>query len=76
MDTMYEYPIGALACLFPDMDGDAFARLVRNIREEGLMEPIAVWRGQVVDGRHRYRACLEAGNALRHSADVQNCTSP
>ena len=61
MDSMYKYPIGALANLFPDMDGDAFARLVRNIREEGLVEPIAVWRGQVVDGRHRYRACLEAG---------------
>ena len=61
MDSTYKYPIGALANLFPDMDGDAFARLVRNIREEGLVEPIAVWRGQVVDGRHRYRACLEAG---------------
>ena len=25
------------------------------------MDPITVWRGQVIDGRHRYAACAEAG---------------
>ena len=61
MDSTYKYPIGALANLFPDMDENIFAGLVRSIREDGLREPILVWRGDVVDGRHRYRACLEAG---------------
>ena len=27
----------------------------------GLQEPISVWRGQIVDGRHRLRACRETG---------------
>ena len=61
MDSTYKYPIGALANLFPDMDENIFAGLVRSIREDGLREPILVSRGEVVDGRHRYRACLEAG---------------
>ena len=25
------------------------------------MDPITVWQGQVIDGRHRYAACAEAG---------------
>ena len=29
-----------------------------SIREQGLLDPIAVWRGEVIDGRHRQRACL------------------
>ena len=41
-------------------DGD-FNGLVRSIRAVGLLEPIALWRGQVIYGRHRLRACLEAG---------------
>ena len=38
-----------------------FARLVASIRQDGLMDPITVWQGQVIDGRHRYAACAEAG---------------
>ena len=45
MDSTYKYPIGALANLFPDMDENIFAGLVRSIREDGLREPILVWRG-------------------------------
>ena len=61
MEELREYPIGALAYLFPDMDQPSFAGLVRSIGETGLLEPISIWRGQVVDGRHRYRACRQAG---------------
>ena len=61
MDSTYKYHIGPLANVFPDMDENIFAGLVRSIREDGLREPILVSRGEVVDGRHRYRACLEAG---------------
>ena len=56
-----QYPISEYALLFPDMDAGDYAGLVASIRELGLLEPIAVWRGQVIDGRHRCQACLEAG---------------
>ena len=56
-----DYPISEYATLFPDMDPGDYGRLVASIRDHGLLEPIAVWRGQVIDGRHRLRACLQAG---------------
>ena len=56
-----EYPISDLAGIFPEMTPEDFARLVASIREDGLMDPITVWQGQVIDCRHRYAACAEAG---------------
>ena len=61
MDMQKEYLISDLARIFPDMPPEDFARLVASIREDGLMDPITVWRGQVIDGRHRSAACAEAG---------------
>ena len=49
-----EYPISDLARIFPDMPPEDFAQLVASIREDGLMDPITVWQGRVIDGRHRY----------------------
>ena len=43
-----QYPISEYARLFPDMDAGDYAGLVASIRELGLLEPIAVWRGQVM----------------------------
>ena len=60
-----EYPISDLARIFPEMTPEDFARLVASIREDGLMDPITVWRGRVIDGRHRYAACAEAGGERR-----------
>jgi ParB-like chromosome segregation protein Spo0J len=53
--------IHPLAEIFPPMLDEAFAELVDDIRENGLREPIIVHEGQVLDGRNRYRACLELG---------------
>ena len=66
MDSTYKYPIGALANVFPDMDENIFAGLVRSIREDGLRDPILVWRGEVVDGRtgtgHVWRPAWNPGS--------------
>ena len=56
-----EFPVSEYAMLFPDMDPGDYERLVSSIRDGGLLEPVAVWRGEVLDGRHRLRACLETG---------------
>ena len=46
-----------------------------SIGENGLLEPVAVWRGEVIDGRHRLRACAEAGVEPRFS-QLEDATDP
>jgi hypothetical protein len=57
----YGMPIHPLCELFPLMDADSLAGLVADIRLHGLLSPIIVPEGQVVDGRNRLLACREAG---------------
>ena len=76
-----EYPISDLARIFPDMPPENFAPLVASIQEDGLMDPITIWRGEVIDGRHRYAACAEAGverrfEYLGDGADPRGISSP
>ena len=61
MDEHQKHPINYLAHLFPDLTDAQFERLVKSIQANGLRVPITVWRGEIIDGRHRYAACLRAG---------------
>lgn len=56
-------PTGAhpAAELFPLMNGTDFGMLVEDIEAHGLLEPILVCQGLVLDGRNRLRACELAG---------------
>jgi ParB-like chromosome segregation protein Spo0J len=47
--------------IFPLMSETEFASLCKNVRERGLIEPIWTFRGKIIDGRNRYKACLESG---------------
>lgn len=57
-----EMQVHAVAEIFPRMSEAEFAALKNDIAEHGLREPIWTWRGQVIDGRHRARACEELGS--------------
>jgi ParB-like chromosome segregation protein Spo0J len=53
--------IHEVANLFPPMSDTDFASLRESIRAIGQSDPIWVWQGKVIDGRHRLRACNELG---------------
>jgi hypothetical protein len=45
--------------LFPALSPGEYAALKESIAANGLRESIKTWRGAVVDGVHRERACRE-----------------
>lgn len=50
-----------LCRILPEMTDAEFRPLVADIRAKGLMRPIVLFEGKILDGRHRFRACAEAG---------------
>jgi hypothetical protein len=53
----YEYH--EAANLFRLMNTEEFSRLKASIEEHGLKDAIVLCDGKILDGRNRYRACLE-----------------
>jgi N6-adenosine-specific RNA methylase IME4 len=50
------------AAAFPDMSADEYAELRKSIERNGQRHPIILTAdGQILDGRHRFRACEELG---------------
>ncbi|MBA4107358.1 MAG: hypothetical protein C0485_16555 [Pirellula sp.] len=41
------------------MDNDEFAALKDDIRKHGLRDPIATYKGQILDGRNRLKVCKQ-----------------
>lgn len=58
-DTRIEFH--PVANIFPMMTENEFESLKDNIEENGLIQPIYLFKGQIIDGRNRYLACLERG---------------
>lgn len=50
-----------LSAAFPAMSAEDLAALVSDIKANGQREPVMVHEGMVLDGWHRYRACLQLG---------------
>lgn len=61
LDRLEPHPY---ADLIPEMSPDEYEALQADILENGLMEPIVIYEGQVLDGRHRHRAFREVRNEL------------
>jgi len=55
MITPYEFH--ELCCIFPRCTDEELQLLVSDIRENGLLTPITLYWGKILDGRNRYLAC-------------------
>jgi len=53
--------IHELALVFPAMNDEEYSTLKESIKANGLKTPIWLFEGQIIDGRNRYKACLEVG---------------
>lgn len=58
---MEDTPIHPLAESIPEMNHSQFAELKEDIRANSLRDAITLLDGKILDGRHRYRACVELG---------------
>jgi ParB-like chromosome segregation protein Spo0J len=47
--------------IFPEMDKNAFAEFVQDIKVNGVREPVTVYHNQIIDGRTRLLACEVLG---------------
>lgn len=56
-----EYEFHEVANIFPMMSESEFSGLVNDIKENGQIEPIWLYRNKIIDGRNRYKACQEIG---------------
>jgi len=50
-----------IANIFPMVEGAELTVLSTDIKKNGLIDPIWLYEGKILDGRNRYRACQEAG---------------
>jgi hypothetical protein len=57
-----------LCALFPLLQGAAFQAFKADIAAHGQRDPIWTYRGKIIDGRNRYRACRELGIKPRFRA--------
>jgi hypothetical protein len=56
----YEYH--EAANIFP-MEAETLGELAEDIKQHGLLNPIELYKGKILDGRRRYQACQMAGVA-------------
>ena len=69
-------PIHPYAELFPPMSSPEFDQLCGSIATLGLEEEIVLHEGKVLEGRHRYLACLARKVTPRFRNYAQECGSP
>lgn len=63
----------AAADIFPSMSEDEFQAFKQDIAEHGLQVPIVTLpSGQIIDGRHRWRACMETKTTPRYQVHDGN----
>lgn len=70
------YVVHPAADLFPMMTDEELTALTEDIKNNGLIDPIILHEGQILDGRNRFRACEIAGVEPRFQRSELNGHSP
>ena len=60
--AVFEYVAHELANLLPMIDENNFANLKADIAKQGILEPIVLFEGRILDGRNRYKAAKACGH--------------
>jgi hypothetical protein len=60
-DWVSPIPFHEATSLLPFMSKEEYCALVKDIRVNGLRVPIVLYEGKILDGRHRYMACIQTG---------------
>jgi hypothetical protein len=58
---VFSLPVHPMANLFSMMDDDDMGELASSIQVYGLLNPIVIQNGQLIDGRNRREACRRIG---------------
>jgi hypothetical protein len=67
-----QYKFHPTAGIFNLLEDEELQELVQSIRDNGLLHPIKIHDGQIIDGRNRATACMMAGVKPRYEdANVQ-----
>ena len=65
-----------LSAAFPDMCDEDFQDLLESIKNHGQREPITTYENKILDGWHRFKACLQLDiNPSFHEYDGQDPVS-
>lgn len=67
-----EIEVHPICAAFPMMTGDEFDELLADMQKHGQREPVTYWRGQLIDGRNRLKAC-EVLNIEPDTCELDAC---
>lgn len=59
-----DFEFHPIANLFPLLEGDEYRRFADDITLHGLLDPVWLYEGKILDGRNRYRVCRDRGIEL------------
>lgn len=63
------------ACIFPMLDAESHKALCDDIRANGQREDIVLLDGRILDGRNRYKACIDIGVEPQW-CELEECKDP
>lgn len=65
------YPIHPFAQIFPQMTGEEWDAFLADVHEHGVRQPIVLYEGKVLDGRHRLQAVQEIAEKWGRALSVE-----
>jgi hypothetical protein len=65
-EDMVNLPLDPFSILTMTYTVEGFEELKKDIVKNGQLVPVVLREGSILDGRHRYRACMELGISIKY----------